>query len=188
MKGEWCFFESQISNEMCDRILEEGLQLPSQDPQIGTNTSYEDSEFRRGKIRFIQAGTMPWLFGEMWRLALWANHDWFGFHIAKLDYMQLAEYDSKTQDEYKTHQDTYFMTNNEYDRKLSAVIQLTDPSEYEGGDFEIFCHESPSPDPVKIKKRGSVIFMPSFMQHRAAPVTSGVRHSVACWFQGPHWR
>ena len=73
-----------------------------------------------------------------------------------------------------------------YHRKLTAVVQLTDPSEYQGGDFEVFADSKP--DVNEIRTLGTSIFIPSFLDHQATPVTSGVRYSLACWFDGPKFR
>ena len=52
-------------------------------------------------------------------------------------------------------------------RKISAVVQLSDPAEYEGGDFNIATVEKDATDwsawPVDIpqlKQRGAAIFFP----------------------------
>ena len=34
-------------------------------------------------------------------------------------------------------------------------------------------------------KAGDIIFLPSGMEHRVAPVTKGVRYSLVNWFVGP---
>lgn len=70
-------------------------------------------------------------------------------------------------------------------RKLSLVLQLTDPSEYEGGDLELnYCSQ-----PVKTKKeRGLVYAFPSWVVHRVTPVTKGVRKTLVVWIAGPKFR
>ena len=79
--------------------------------------------------------------------------------------------------------------NNDYDyhRKLSAIVQLTDESSYEGGNLEFFNIQE-YPPTKDIRKQGSVTFFPSFIEHQATPVTKGKRYSLACWFDGPKWR
>ena len=42
--------------------------------------------------------------------------------------------------------------------------------------------------PDEAFKKGSVIVFPSFHRHRVTPVTSGIRHSLVTWVEGPHWR
>ena len=36
--------------------------------------------------------------------------------------------------------------------------------------------------------QGTIIFFPSFMQHRITPITKGTRYSVVLWFLGAPWR
>ena len=66
-------------------------------------------------------------------------------------------------------------------RKLSMSIVLN--SNFEGGDFEM----ETSVDENKISRleEGSIIVFPSFLEHRVAPVTKGIRYSLVAWFVGP---
>ena len=72
-------------------------------------------------------------------------------------------------------------------RKLSMTIQLSDPSEYEGGDFcfkwlttngvhEEIVHDA--------KKLGTIIVFPSYIWHTVKPITKGTRKSLVCWQLG----
>lgn len=81
-------------------------------------------------------------------------------------------------------------------RKLSLVVSLTDPSEYEGGNLEIV---SPNLSPVtKIEKKtfsepewmnkGTVIVFPSMMWHQVKKVTKGTRYSLVSWFRGKDFK
>ena len=189
MKGEWCYFKNHFTPDECKSILEMGLQLPSKEAKLGPDGLAQHDNWRKSNIRFIekQHTQFEWLFDRMWKMAIQANDEWFNFHLSKIDYMQLAEYDSAYQGEYKKHHDVFWMNNDpKYHRKLTAVVQLTDPSEYEGGNFEVYCDEHPNKD--EIRTLGTTIFIPSFLDHQATPVTSGVRYSLACWFDGPKWR
>ena len=80
-------------------------------------------------------------------------------------------------------------------RKLSMSVQLSKPEDYEGGDlkFNLRGLNSSNEDtimspPPEFKQQGSVIVFPSFHRHRVTPVTSGIRHSLVTWVEGPHWR
>jgi PKHD-type hydroxylase len=191
MRGEWCFFKSIFTPDECDLILREGMKIPSQRAVMGPDTPIKDESYRRSDIRFIRKTENPnleFLFDKAWKLAIEANNDWFNFHITKLDYMQLAEYSSEEQGEYKTHQDVFWMNGDPfYHRKLTCIIQLTDPNEYEGGDFGLY-DVTEAPNKEVIRERGTAIFIPSFVFHSASPVTKGKRHSLAIWFDGPKWR
>lgn len=191
MKGEWCYFKSHFPADYCERLVETVLSRPPQEAKIGTNEGIkEDTEFRRSSLWFVNQGDpeLGYLFDELWKLAIRANHDWFNIHISKIDYYQIAEYDSVNQGEYKTHHDIFYMNGDpNYHRKLSCVIQLSDPNTYEGGDL-VFEHVSDYPNPAEMREQGTVIFFPSFTRHAALPVTAGKRYSVAAWFDGPKWR
>jgi PKHD-type hydroxylase len=191
MRGEWCYFKSYFTPEQCQRIVDVALSRPAQEAKIGTNEGIQaDNEFRRSNIRFVNKGDLEldYMFDELWRLAIRANQDWFDFHISKLDYFQIAEYDSAVSGEYKMHHDIFYMNgDNQYHRKLSSIIQLSDPSTYEGGDL-VFEHVAQYPNAEEMRMQGTVIFFPSFVRHAALPVTSGKRYSLASWFDGPKWR
>jgi len=77
-------------------------------------------------------------------------------------------------------------------RKLTSVLVLSDPREYQGGELEFQFHAE---DPQYNKKRtvtvakevapkGSIIVFPSFVWHRVKPVTKGVRYSMPTWHLG----
>ena len=61
-------------------------------------------------------------------------------------------------------------------RKLSLTMQLNDPSEYEGGEFEFEDFGV-----MEMEKGDACLFAPN-LKHRVKPVTKGVRHSIVSWF------
>lgn len=191
MRGEWCYFKSYLPAEYCNHMIEVALSRPAEDAKIGTNDGIQtDNSFRRSNIRFFNRGDaeLDYVVDELWKLALRANQDWFDVHISKLDYFQIAEYDSAYAGEYKTHHDIFYMNGDPYyHRKLSCVIQLSDPNTYEGGDLT-FEHVAAYPNAEEMRQQGTVIFFPSFVRHAAQPVTAGKRYSLAAWFDGPKWR
>ena len=78
-------------------------------------------------------------------------------------------------------------------RKLSMTCQLTDGSEYKGGELEFdFRNYDPhmrdeSKHRIQCKeilRKGSIIIFPSFVWHRVKPVTSGTRYSLVVWHLG----
>jgi PKHD-type hydroxylase len=189
--GEWCYFRSYLSKDTCNKIINDALQLPAQDAVVGVNgiNVALDTSIRKSKVRFINSGDwrFSYLFDALWKTALQANNDFFNIHITKLDFVQFAEYDARYEGEYKEHHDVFW--NNQdpyYHRKLSCVVQLSDPLTYEGGELELT--EAGAPVDKEFKDQGSVIYFPSMIRHRAHKVTKGVRYSIAAWFEGPKWR
>lgn len=190
MKGEWCYFRNYFSPEYCNQLIENASVLPAQEAVTGLNNSQPDYRIRRSHVKFInrQHVAFQGLFDELWKLALQANNDWFNIHITRLDFVQLAEYNSAHEGEYKAHHDVFWVNKDPiYHRKLSCVVQLTDPLQYQGGDFEMI-DVGEFPNREDLRSQGTVIFFPSFFTHRANKVTAGIRHSIAAWFEGPKWR
>jgi len=73
------------------------------------------------------------------------------------------------------------------------TCQLTDGSEYKGGEleFDLRNYDPPMRDESKhliqckqILPKGSIIVFPSFMWHRVKPVTKGTRYSLVMWTLG----
>lgn len=191
MKGEWCYFKSRFTPAECEKILSLAESLPAADAVVGIDEgSRVDTDTRRSRIRWALPDNpdFKWVFDELWLMAIQANRDFFDFQLSKLDYIQIAEYDAAYKGEYKVHHDVFWMNGDPvYHRKLSCIIQLTDPKDYEGGAFELV-DTNTFPPAEEIAAQGTVIFFPSFFLHRANPVTKGTRHSIAAWFDGPKWR
>jgi len=71
-------------------------------------------------------------------------------------------------------------------RKISITVQLSDGSEYEGGDFQML-RGGIEPETLP-KKKGAVIVFPSYILHRVTPVTAGTRKSLVLWIGGGSYR
>lgn len=67
-------------------------------------------------------------------------------------------------------------------RKLACIVQLSDPSEYEGGQLQIWPGGSGETDIVKLDlQKGDVLVFPTFLLHRLSPVTKGERRALVYW-------
>ena len=191
MNGEWCYFKSYFNADYCNQIIRDLEVVEFQRSAVGFGESaIEDTSVRRSRVKFINTSDwrFSYIFEELWKTAISANKDFFDFHISKLDFFQFTEYSASNLGEYKRHQDVFWMNDDpKYHRKLSCVIQLSDPLAYDGGDFELFDVQS-TPNKEDIRLQGTVIFFPSFIFHQVNPVTRGTRYSIVAWFEGPKWR
>jgi PKHD-type hydroxylase len=70
-------------------------------------------------------------------------------------------------------------------RKLSVVLQLSDPKDYVGGDLQMNTGGAITTVP---KEYGLLCFFPSFVLHRVTPLTSGTRTSLVTWLCGANLR
>ena len=61
-----------------------------------------------------------------------------------------------------------------YNSKLTMVVALNDPSEYEGGEFEVWMGK----DNIQLasKEKNSISIFPSFCMTRVTPITKGTKH------------
>jgi len=82
-------------------------------------------------------------------------------------------------------------------RKISMTCQLTDGSEYKGGELEFdFRDYEPNMRDESIHRiqckeilpKGSIIVFPSHVWHRVKPVTAGTRYSLVMWNLGQPWK
>ena len=70
-------------------------------------------------------------------------------------------------------------------KKLSFVIQLSNSTDYEGGDLTLHLSDDPLVIP---KKKGTICFFPSYVLHEVTKVTKGQRFSVVGWITGPQFK
>ena len=106
---------------------------------------------------------------------------WYGYNLTGfMDGIQYSEY-YEDGGHYDWHLDS-MGDGIDLQRKLSMTVQLSDPSEYEGGNLELFLGTSPT---VVDKEKSLGIIFPSFRLHRVTPVTSGIRKSLVLWASGP---
>jgi PKHD-type hydroxylase len=136
---------------------------------------------RSSKVYWIPK-TEKWLdiYTKLFNMIGRCNDTFYNFRLTDLSEMQYTIYDVSFMGKYDWHIDIGPQNSN---RKLTVVVQLSDPSEYEGGELQIRCGGS---EPVIVEKtKGSVIIFPSYLLHRVTTVTKGVRRVLILWAMGP---
>jgi PKHD-type hydroxylase len=170
----------ELDSKTCDLIIEKSHQFKLKQAEIhDSNGNPIKNDTRISDIRWVQED--DFLYSLVHRYFVHANRQ-FGVDTAAVYEVQYTEYKGGQKGHYDWHTDT-FSKNTGFDRKLSIVIQLSDPSDYEGGNF-LFWNDSPE----GFKERGSVLVFPSFRPHKVEPVTKGLRRSLVSWIEGPAWR
>ena len=111
---------------------------------------------------------------EVWRL------DLTGFNMLN-DNPNILRYKAEENGHYDWHFDYGAAFSN---RKISFSIQLSDPSDYDGGILEI----AGMPPNEETRKKGTIIMFPSYVRHRVTPVTRGTRYCIVGWVHGPHFK
>ncbi len=186
MKNVWEVWTGALSATECDHIVERAGTYPDQAATIGfADSKRSDHSYRTSTIRWLDVFAEKLIVDRLMQYVVSSNRTNFGVDIVAPFDLQFTEYHGSARGKYDWHQDVWLESDRCYDRKLSLVVQLSDPADYEGGGFEFFGIASPG---ANFAARGSMLIFPSFLQHRVSPVTRGVRRSLVSWIEGPRWR
>ena len=198
------YFKSAVPSRICDLIIEQGL---TQNEKMARTGGFDDKKLTNSDIQNMKRkrnSDITWL-DELWiyrelhpyvhranELAGW-NYEWDRSESCQFTKYKLNQY-------YDWHNDGWAKPYNKPGslshgkiRKLSLTCQLTDGSEYEGGELEFdFRNYDPNMrDEFKhvkqvkqILPKGSIVVFPSFVWHRVKPVTKGTRYSLVMWSLG----
>jgi len=206
--NEWFYFIGALDKNTCNKIrnVAKGKWAKS---EIDTNKSITDEERITGakpiygtdkkeRISDIVWTQEQWIYNTIWPYMEGANEraGW-KYDIRFAESMQITRY--KKGGFYYFHKDgpgdhlsAYDEPDNEFKhghvRKLSMTVLLND--NYEGGEFQFaeYKQEKCKIITPEFNKIGSIVVFPSDMEHRVAPVTKGIRHSLVTWFLGPPFR
>jgi len=164
----------------------ENEALSAQIRAITGNAQSEDlDEIRRSHVKWFDCDSKnQWVYEKLAHVVSSLNSQHFYYDLSGFaEPFQLTKYEMSQQGMYTWHTDSG--AGGKPCRKLSLVIQLTDPSKYEGGNLQLCVGK----DPITIeKRRGLITVFPSFVLHQVTPVVSGVRTSLVSWISGPPFR
>lgn len=178
-------WENGFTDQQISEIIRIGDSLNPKLASIGGIEARTDNigEVRETLTSWIRIeNDAGWLYDTMAYIARNINGQYFGFDLfGFFENFQYCVYNSNGS-HYTWHVDK---GQTAAPRKLSMILQLSDPSEYEGGDLQFM----DSSDPITAKKqKGLVYVFPSWVLHRVTPVTRGVRRSLVVWVTGPKFR
>lgn len=166
--------------------LQNQAQRASQRAQAGNLESEEQlKQVRRSQVSWIDKNSeTDWVFVKLAHIASALNAQFYRFDLTGFgEPLQLTNYDQSEHGMYGWHVD--YGGKLGPSRKLSLVLQLTDPSQYEGGNLEIMTGGTAH---VVRKQRGLVVAFPSYVLHQVTPVTHGSRQSLVSWITGPAFK
>ena len=171
----------------CKMVIEAGREEPRKNAQVGAEKGKKegviDTEIRTSHFSWIPFKKMPEMYKDIERTMLKTNNNHFGFEGMQITEMaQYTEYPEGGF--YDWHVDNYDNCQHEPPvRKISMTCLLSPENEFEGGDLELIKEGQA----VKLKQ-GQAAFFASFIRHRVAPVTKGIRRSLVMWFGGPPFK
>tara|TARA_R100000995_G_C3475266_1_gene120578 strand:+ start:688 stop:1323 length:636 start_codon:yes stop_codon:yes gene_type:complete len=199
------YFKSAIPPRICDDIIEYAL---SKKEEMARTGSFQDKNLNKDEIAILKKRRHSdvtwlndtWIYKEIQPYVKLANESaGWNFEWDWSEPIQFTKY--KLNQYYDWHADSYHKPYNKKGnknedgkiRKLSMTLQLTDGSEYEGGEleFDFRNYDPPLRDEDKhlkqakeILAKGSIIVFPSFVWHRVKPVRKGTRYSLVMWSLG----
>jgi PKHD-type hydroxylase len=181
--SNWAFAVGVFSKEECQKIIELGETLyPSRAVTIGENLDSAPSIRKSNVSWLVPSEKTEWLYRKLTDFVNTSNDQFFHFDLWGFsEGLQFTKYEAPD-GKYDQHIDKIFSKNV---RKLSVVVQLTDPAEYEGGDLNLYDGRLPTVAPRGL---GNVGVFPSYVLHQVTPVTKGVRYSLVAWITGPQFK
>lgn len=177
---EGAFTESEM-----DRIEAHGDSLVHDKAALLGRDSGEDyGEVRITRTAWIMPGAQTkWIYDRMQAVIRSLNDRVWQFDISGFsENFQYTVYRDSEGGHYDWHVDQGDLATR---RKLSASLQLTDPSRYDGCDLQLHAANHIDTAP---RTRGTVIAFPSYVLHRVTPITRGMRKAVVVWTTGPKFR
>lgn len=169
-----------VNSEKCKFLIDYFHNSPDvADAKIGDINNQVVHEHRKTRLCWIPERESITLF--LFTHGLIANHKaaW-GFDIETSEKTQIGEY--LIGGHYDWHRDEEFFNKEKGNhRKVSVVMQLSNPDDYEGGDLILDYSQQIRAS----RERGSIVAFPSELMHKVTPVTRGVRYSATLWLSGP---
>ena len=200
LSNYYWYFESALSPKFCDEVIK---YANSKKEVLGRTGGYEKEDLTKEEIKNLQRKRKsdlvwlddPWIYKEIEPFVKIANKNaGWNFQWDYPESIQFTKY--KKGQFYDWHCDTSEKEGPKI-RKISMTCQLTDGSEYEGGELEFDFRQY---NPIKRDEsrhvvteknalsKGSIVLFPSFIWHRVKPVQKGTRYSLVVWFRGEKYK
>jgi PKHD-type hydroxylase len=181
----FAWWEGAFTDQELDWLQDRAIRADQQ-AQVGGNPQGDNlNRIRRSKISWLNKGQdTAWVFEKLSDVVSSLNAQFFRLDLTGFgEPVQLTNYDQSDHGMYGWHQD--YGGGVSPSRKLSIVLQLTDPSRYEGGNLQVLT--TGEPQTIR-KQRGLIAAFPSYTLHQVTPVTQGSRQSLVAWITGPAFK
>jgi len=176
----FAWWEGAFSEQELDWLQRQARNAEIQATVGGTPSEDELKKVRRSQVSWINnTPETKWVYERLGHVVARLNADYFQFNLTGFgEALQLTNYECSEKGMYGWHQDY----GGGISRKLSLVLQLSDPTDYEGGNLQIMTQSEPQ---NVGKQRGLIVVFPSYILHQVTPVTQGSRQSLVTWTSGP---
>lgn len=182
MSGPRVFtFPRLLSDEECDVVVRAGEREGLRPATIRVGAEHRervvDPGFRSvDTCDLAPLGELAWL-GERLLACAYRANDAYRFDLAGALTEAIVFLRYGPGGHYRAHTDAN--TGVISGRRLSIIVQLSEPGCYEGGTVEIFAAAT-----VAAQERGAATVFPSDLLHQVHPLRTGVRHALVAWVHG----
>tara|TARA_R100000654_G_scaffold56331_2_gene82693 strand:+ start:1427 stop:1981 length:555 start_codon:yes stop_codon:yes gene_type:complete len=183
MNSYWFVLDSLLPNEVCEQLISLYGNMETMKGEFGDGefeTGYRNSDVVGLEFGSLENSRMNEILKNY---VISANSECFGFNLNGICEFQIAKYDKGGH--YKMHQDMR-ISGRASVRKLSLSVQLSEPSDYRGGEL-VFSDWIGTPPQEILSERGRIIVFPSFIPHEVRPVIAGSRFSLVGWYEGANF-
>lgn len=187
---QWSAGNEFLSRPECEWVIAHAEQQPLGFATVGTPTDRRtELTTRCVESCAFDAPDAGWLYERIAQKIQLANRDYFEFDLTGLiEPVQFLKYtpaqDEKPDGHYVWHVD--FGEGAMATRKLSLIIQLSPPEDYDG--CRLVLNADRGPFESQILGRGHAIAFASWTPHMVTPITRGTRYALVCWVAGPRFR
>ena len=171
-----------FTEEECKKIISLSDTLyPTKSTVGGDDTRKYDASIREVDTYNIElSDKTKWIFDRIASATGTANRDYYKYNVLGITHsLQLLHYSGDDNGHYDWHIDAG--PGSSCTRKISVVVPLNDPQEYEGGVLDVNNNGTLVSAP---QTPGTMILFPSFTPHKVNPVTKGNRWSLVSWVHG----
>lgn len=138
------------------------------------------------QVSYIQPDiTSFWMYDKLLPIFNAANTSMFNFDIDCIPDPLQYSIETESKESYPFHQDIGSFSQN--NRKLTMIVQLSDPQEYEGGEHQIMINGHDDYFNIP-KEKGLVLVFPTFLMHRTKPIIKGSKKTLTLWAGGRAFR
>lgn len=192
----YVWWDGAFNDEDIDKLIEYCEKTDLSKAKIGSQESDQKdvNKIRRSDINFFHPNQEnDWIFKRLNSVIEGLNNQFYGFDLNGYDSFQYTTYHGEEEGMYDWHIDMFLGNKNlpqdmVEPRKISLVLLLNEPEiDFKGGEFQIK-QGVDSCDETLPTKKGRILAFPSFMLHRVAPVTKGIRKSLVVWVTGPKFK
>jgi PKHD-type hydroxylase len=173
--------------EQCKMIINAGhTEAPEQAKVGGGEVGKYDTKKRVTTISWIPFAKLPQMYKVIENQLSIVNLNHFMFDgVTLTEPAQFTEYPKGGFYDWHMDLNAFGQDGQNPIRKISMTCLLSDPNEFKGGD--LLFSEMGDQKSLQLKQ-GQAIFFASFLRHKVAPVTKGIRRSLVMWFGGPPFK